>query len=80
MTFSTDWQLVPAGGDAACRTVVKKTLSFCAEMSAVVVPQQQRENLDADEEQKEELQTKGVVNQYGKKNKSEEGGYCFLWF
>lgn len=50
MIFSTEWQLLPAGDDAACRIVVKKTLSFCAEMFAVVVPQQQRENLDANGE------------------------------
>lgn len=78
MTFSTEWQLLPAGDDAVCRIVVKKTLSFCAEMSAVVVPQQQRENLDANEEQKEGLQTKGVGISMEKK---EWGGWVlFLWF
>lgn len=40
MTCSADLQLLPAGDDATSRTLVKKTLSFCTEMSALVVAQQ----------------------------------------
>lgn len=74
MTFSTDLQLLPAGGDTASRTLVMKTKTpfpfvlKCLCSSQAV--ERKRKNLDANEEQKEELQTTVVVNLYRDKDKS----------